>query len=52
MNWSDPRIVNYVIIGLFAVAAVRWSFAGNWWQALYWAAAGVLNVAITGMAKT
>lgn len=44
---SDPRIFNYVILGMFCVAAVRWAIAGHWGQTLYWASSAALTVAVT-----
>lgn len=32
---SDPRLFNYLIIGLFLCAALRWACVGNWWQVSY-----------------
>ena len=43
----DPKIFNYVIIGMFVAAAVRWAYAGNMPQAGYWASAALLNVFVT-----
>jgi len=42
---SNPRTFNYLIIGLFLCAAMRWGCAGNWKQVAYWLAAAVLNIA-------
>jgi hypothetical protein len=48
----NPRLFNYTILALFALAAVRWTIAGNWPQALYHLGAVILNVAVTfGMDK-
>lgn len=44
---SDPRIFNYIIMTLFAAAAVRWAFAGSWQQTLYWAASVLLTITVT-----
>lgn len=49
---SDPRLFNYLILILFALATIRWSFAGDWKQAGYWASALVLNIFVTAMAQT
>jgi len=46
VNWlSNPRAFNYLIIGLFVCAAIRWALAKNWWQVAYWLAAAVINIA-------
>lgn len=47
----DPKIFNYLIIAMFAAAAIRWAFAGNWPQSGYWASAAVLNIFVTAMSK-
>lgn len=43
----DPRLFNYLILVLFAFATVRWAFAGNYWESLYWLGAFILNIAVT-----
>jgi hypothetical protein len=43
----DPRVFNYLILALSAMAAVRLAFAGDWWQAAYWAGAVIVNSAVT-----
>jgi len=43
----DPRIFNYVMMGMCLCAAARWTLAGQWWQVLYWIAAGLITVAVT-----
>lgn len=45
-----PAFFNYLILALFALAAIRWAFAGDWKQSLYWGAALFLNIAVTAMA--
>lgn len=48
MTWlTDPKLFNYIILVLFALAAIRWAFAGNIPQAGYWASAFALNVFVT-----
>ena len=48
MNWLlDPKLFNYVILVLFALAALRWGVAGKWADCLYWTSAFFLNVAVT-----
>jgi hypothetical protein len=50
MNWIlDPKIFNYLILGLFAFAVIRWAIERNWGQAIYWAGALILNLAVTFM---
>jgi hypothetical protein len=43
----DPRFFNFVIIGLFLCSAIRWAFARDWPNAIYWAAGAVINCAVT-----
>lgn len=43
----DPRIFNFIIMGLYGLAVVRWLFAANLWAAGYWACALGLTVIIT-----
>ena len=43
----DPKIFNYLILTLFLCASVRWTIAGSWGDALYWAASFLINVAVT-----
>ena len=45
----DPRLFNFLIIAMFAFAAVRWALEKNWPQVGYWAGAVILNVAVTFM---
>ena len=48
---TDPRLFNYVLMGLYACAAVRWALHENWWQTQYWLAALWINLAVTGAAR-
>lgn len=43
----DPRIFNFVIMGLYGLNIGRWSVAGNFWAAAYWACALGLTVIIS-----
>lgn len=48
MTWLfDPKLFNYIILVLFALASIRWAIAGNIPQAGYWASAFALNVFVT-----
>ena len=52
MSWFfDPKVFNVVMIVLCALAAARWTINGSWWQALYFAAATVITIAVTGGMK-
>jgi len=43
----DPRVFNIVLLALFGLATIRWAFAENWAQTLYFAGAFALNWAVT-----
>ena len=45
--WRDPRIFNFVIMGLYALNAVRWAWAGKWGDAAYWCGALWITLAVT-----
>lgn len=49
MTWlfGDPRVFNYLILALFALNAIWWGLHGKGGDALYWASAFTLNLAIT-----
>jgi hypothetical protein len=32
----DPKLINYVLICLYAANAVRWALHGSWPDSLYW----------------
>jgi hypothetical protein len=43
----DPRLFNCLLLFLNLCSAVRWAYAGRWWNALYWIAAFTLTFVIT-----
>ena len=43
----DPRLFNYVLMGLYGLAAVRWALEGRWTDTLYWVSALGLTLAVT-----
>lgn len=43
----DPRVFNFIIMALYALAVCRWAFAGNFWASGYWSCALGLTVIIT-----
>ena len=47
MILTDPRLFNYLIIALFALAAARWAIEGRWLDAAYWACGLLLNAIVT-----
>ncbi len=46
----DPRIFGWVLVTLCALSAVRWTFAKNPLQVLYWASAFGINLAVVLLA--
>jgi hypothetical protein len=46
----DPALFNYLIIGLFFCAAIRWGIARNWPQVAYWLSSIAITIAVTMMA--
>ena len=43
----DPRLFNFLIMGLYALNVVRWAWAGNWADALYWLSALGITATVT-----
>ncbi len=43
----DPRIFNFVIMGLYALNAGRWAFAGKWADVCYWLSALGITATVT-----
>lgn len=42
-----PALFNFVLLGLYLCAAIRWAYAREWWQSLYWLSACGITSAIT-----
>jgi len=52
MSWlMHPQAFPVLITALFAAAAIRYGFAGEWNQAGYHACAAGLQLCVMGMAK-
>jgi hypothetical protein len=50
MRWiTDPRFFSAIIVVLFAAATVRWAFARDLKQTLYWGGAFLVNYAVVFM---
>lgn len=48
MSWFfDPRIFNFVIMGLYAVNALRWAVYGSWADMSYWLSALAITATVT-----
>ena len=43
----DPKLINYVLIALYAANASRWALHRSWPDSLYWAGALIITVAVT-----
>ncbi len=43
----DPRLLNFVLIGLYAANAARWAVHGSWPDALYSVGALIITVSVT-----
>ncbi len=44
---SDPRLINFVLLTLYAANAARWAVHGSWPDSLYWTGAFMITVAVT-----
>ena len=53
MTWLlDPKIFNYIIMGLYVLNAGRWAIHGSWGDTMYWASACAITVSVTwGMTR-
>ncbi len=48
MTWLfDPKIFNYVIMGLYALNAGRWAVHGGWADTCYWLSALAITATVT-----
>lgn len=48
LTWlTDPRLFNWLILGLFAINSVRWLWERNLVASAYWAGAFVCTIAAT-----
>ena len=48
MNYLlDPKLFNYVIMGLYALNAVRWAVHGNYADTCYWLSALAITATVT-----
>lgn len=43
----DPKIFNYIIMGLYALNVGRWALHGGWVDAFYWTCALGLTMTVT-----
>lgn len=43
----DPRLFNFIIMTLYAFAAIRWGFAMKWADMFYWLSALAITLTVT-----
>jgi hypothetical protein len=43
----DPKLINYLLIALYAANAARWAAYGSWPDAAYWLGALIITLALT-----
>lgn len=43
----DPRIFNFMIMGLYACNVLRWALAGSWVDSCYWLSALGITLTVT-----
>lgn len=43
----DPKVFNYVIMGLYILNTGRWALNGSWGDMAYWAGAFWITCAVT-----
>jgi hypothetical protein len=44
---TDPRALNFLLLGIYCANSIRWACARSWQDSLYWASAFALTVSIT-----
>lgn len=48
LDWLfDPRVFNYVIMGLYLTNAGRWAVHGSWADMCYWLSALAITATVT-----
>ena len=48
MTWFfDPRIFNFVIMGLYTITAIWWALQGKWADTCYWLSALAITATVT-----
>mgnify|MGYP007089703857 CR=1 FL=1 len=43
----DPRIFNFIIMGLYAFSAIRWGISAKWADMFYWLSALAITMTVT-----
>lgn len=44
---NDPRLFNFIIMGLYGLSAIRWAYAGRWVDCCYWLSALGITLTVT-----
>ena len=44
---ADPRLVNFILMGLFLANAIRWSIEKKWMDVAYWIGCIVVTIGVT-----
>lgn len=43
----DPKLFNFIIMGLYALSAIRWACAGRYADMCYWLSALAITATVT-----
>ena len=48
MTWlTDPKVFNYLIMGLYVINAGRWALHGSTGDTCYWLSAAAITASVT-----
>ena len=47
IDWKSPHLMPAIIVGLYAVTAVRYGLARDWGRVAYWVCAAGITVSAT-----
>lgn len=49
LEWffANPKLFNYIIIGMYATNATWWGFHGKWADTCYWLSALAITATVT-----
>lgn len=45
--FTDPRALNFLLMGIYLANSIRWGCAKSWQDSLYWGSALLLTISIT-----
>ena len=43
----DPRLFNFIIMGLYTLSAARWAISAKWTDMCYWLSALAITATVT-----